>query len=193
MKTARLEAFSDGVIAIIITIMVLELKVPEHLTPETLLAMAPILLSYALSFALVAIYWVNHHNLLHFARTASRAMLWTNIHWLFWLSLIPFTTAAIGHHPHDPFTMNVYGAVQLVCALSYRWLMGEVMTPANVSPDMLAWQKVLRKKGWISMGLYGLALPMAWVHPRWSVAIYVSVAIAFIVPTRGFDRFLGRE
>jgi uncharacterized membrane protein len=192
MKTARLEAFSDGVIAIIITIMVLELKVPEHLTPETLGAMWPIVFSYALSFVLVAIYWVNHHNLLHFAKTASRGMLWTNIHWLFWLSLIPFTTAAIGHHPHDPFTMNVYGVVQLACALSYRALMGQVLTPANMSPDMQTWHRVLRKKGMLSTALYVAAIPLAWIHPSWSVGIYVGVAIAFIVPSKNFEKFLGQ-
>jgi uncharacterized membrane protein len=119
--------------------------------------------------------------------------LWTNINWLFWLSLIPFTTAAIGHHPQDPFTMNIYGIVQLMCALSYRWLMGEVMGPAIMSPEMGTWYRVLRKKGFISTALYVLALPMAWVHPRWSIGIYAGVAIAFIAPTRGFDKFLGKE
>jgi uncharacterized membrane protein len=187
MKTARLEAFSDGVIAIIITIMVLELRPPDHLTPTSLAGLWPVLTGYALSFALVAIYWVNHHNLLHLARTASRRMLWANILWLFWLSLIPFATAAIGRDPHDPFTMNVYGVVQLICAATYRWLWQAVLRDVELTPNLIGWRKSQERKGRNSVMLFATAIPMAWIHPGWSIAIYVSIAIAYVLPSRDFE------
>lgn len=192
MKTARLEAFSDGVIAIIITIMVLELKVPEQLTPDSLLALWPVLLSYALSFALVAIYWVNHHNLLHLAQGSSRRMLWTNMLWLFWLSLIPFATASIGHHPRDPFTMNVYGLVQLACALSYQGLWRAVMRHAVLPEPLMQWHRQQERKGGRSIWLFAAALPLAWVHPGWCIALYVGIAIAYVLPSRGFEQAMQR-
>ena len=167
--------------------MVLELKPPDQLTPSTLAGLWPVLTGYGLSFALVAIYWVNHHNLFHLAHNASRKMLWANMLWLFWLSLIPFATAAIGRDPHDPFTMNVYGFVQMLCAATYRWLWLAVLSEVKLSPELLDWRKRQERKGRNSVLLFAFALPMAWVHPGWSIAIYIAIAVAYVVPSREFE------
>src|SRR5258706_2478973 len=116
MKTTRLEAFSDGVIAIIITIMVLDLRVPGDPAPRALLAVLRVFLSYALSFVLVAIYWLNHHHLLRLAKRVDGPILWLNANLLFWMSLIPFMTGYVGHNRATPFSVCCYGAVQLACA-----------------------------------------------------------------------------
>src|SRR4051812_6380831 len=134
MKSTRLEAFSDGVIAIIVTIMVLELKVPSDPSPRALLGMLPVFLSYALSFVLVAIYWVNHHHLLHVTRHVDGSILWLNAHLLFWMSLLPFATAYVGHHHATPFTVACYGAVQLACCFAFYALRACIFHPHAGNP-----------------------------------------------------------
>jgi len=168
MKKSRLEAFSDGVLAIVITIMVLELAVPEHETSlAALRPVLPSLLAYLLSFVYLGIYWNNHHHLLHAVERVSGGILWANLHLLFWLSLVPFTTAWMGHHPEAPTPTATYGFVLLMAALvhhSYR--------------------------EWLSPLLYATAIPAAFLSTWIAAALYVLVALIWIVPDKRIERVL---
>lgn len=194
MNKSRLEAFSDGVFAIIITIMVLELKVPEVSGPRELVRLLPMLGSYLLSFAYLGIYWGNHHHLLHSAKRVSSAIIWANMHLLFWLSLVPFSTAWMGRTHFERFTVAVYGGLLLVCGLAYTVLSKAIMrTHKEKTPltDALAKGDI---KGVISVVLYGSSIPIAiYVHPMISAALFVAVAIMWIIPSREIERALTDE
>jgi uncharacterized membrane protein len=189
MTKNRLEAFSDGVIAILITIMVLELKVPHGVDLAALRPMLPTFLAYVMSFLVLGIYWNNHHHLLHATRHVTGGVLWANIHLLFWLSLIPFTTAWMGEHEFAPLPTSVYGAVLFVAGVAYLILQTTIIASHGMAPEAVA---ALRGdvKGKISAFLYAAAVPLAFVHRAIAGAIYVAVALLWLVPDRRIERAL---
>jgi uncharacterized membrane protein len=181
MSKTRLEAFSDGVIAILITIMVLELRVPHDATWTALKELAPKLGAYALSFVFLGIYWNNHHHMFHATRRITGAVLWANLHLLFWLSLIPFATAWMGEHHHDPVPTSAYGIVMTLAGIAYYVLERTII--AGEGPDsMLAEAVGQETKGVISVILYALAIPLAFAHHTIPQTIYVLVALMWLVP-----------
>jgi TMEM175 potassium channel family protein len=187
MGTGRLEAFSDGVIAIIITIMVLELKAPHGSGFDALLPIIPVFLSYVLSFVYVGIYWTNHHHMLHAADSVSGLGLWANLHLLFWLSLIPFTTAWVDENHLLAAPVALYGFVLLMAAVAY-YILARTLIRDNGPDSKLAQAFGRDVKGRISVVFYavGIALSLwqAWV----AVAIYVLVAIMWIIPDRRIEK-----
>lgn len=192
MTKTRLEAFSDGVIAILITIMVLELKVPHA---EGLAALRPLLgvfLSYVLSFIYLGIYWNNHHHMLHTVRHVTGPILWANLHLLFWLSLIPFATGWLGENHFAPLPAALYGGVLLLAAIAYYILQLQIV--ASQGPNSLLKRAIGRdRKGKISPLLYLAAIPLAFVSHWISLGIYVLVALIWLVPDRRVERVLGEE
>jgi TMEM175 potassium channel family protein len=183
MGTGRLEAFSDGVIAIIITIMVLELKVPHGADLAALRELLPVLASYVLSFVYVAIYWNNHHHLLHACERINGAIMWANMHLLFWLSLIPFVTSWVGDHRDAPVPAALYGVVLLMAGVAYV-VMERQMVRENGPQSMLAEAVGRDRKGLLSMIGYGTAIALAFVSPRLAELIYALIAVMWIVPDR---------
>jgi len=189
MNKNRLEAFSDGVIAIIITIMVLELKVPHGEDFATLAPLWPVLLSYVLSFAYVGIYWNNHHHMLHTVHKVTGPILWANLHLLFWLSLFPFTTGWMGENHFAPGPTALYGVVLLMAAIAYYVLQNLII--ASQGEDSLLRRAVGGDwKGKLSPALYLLAIGTAFVSQWLSLAIYAAVAVIWFVPDRRIERVL---
>ena len=188
MSKGRLEAFSDGVIAILITIMVLELDTPKGVTWAALRDDVPVLLAYALSFVYLGIYWNNHHHMLAAVRRVDGAALWANLHLLFWLSLVPFATAWMSEHGLHPVPTAVYGIVLLAAAIAYYVLERRLLrTPGN----SLLGEAVGRDlKGKGSPFLYCLAIVLSLVQPWLGVVIYVGVALMWLVPDRRVERVL---
>jgi uncharacterized membrane protein len=189
MTKNRLEAFSDGVIAILITIMVLELKVPHGTDLAALRPMLPTFLAYVMSFVVLGIYWNNHHHLLHATRHVTGGVLWANVHLLFWLSLIPFTTAWMGENEFASLPTSVYGAVLFVAGVAYLILQTTIIASNGMAPEAVA---ALRGdvKGKISALLYASAVPLAFVHRAIAGAIYIAVALLWLVPDRRIERAL---
>ena len=187
MGKGRLEAFSDGVIAIIITIMVLELKVPHGATYNDLVPLLPVFGSYVLSFIYVGIYWNNHHHMLHLVKQINGSALWANLHLLFWLSLTPFVTAWMGENHFQAAPVAAYGVVLLMCALAYT-LLARILTRNHPENHALAEAIGMDRKGWISIGFYiaGIALSTPW--PIAGFAMYVIVAIIWLVPDTRIER-----
>jgi uncharacterized membrane protein len=187
MNKGRLEAFSDGVLAIIITIMVLELKVPHGVELTALKPLLPIFLSYVLSFLYVGIYWNNHHHLLHAARHVTGGILWANLHLLFWLSLFPFTTALIGENYIAPIPAALYGIVLFMAAIAYYILQSAIV--AQQGRDSLLKAAIGRDwKGKLSVVLYLVAVLLAFVTPWLSILLYVAVALMWLVPDPRIER-----
>jgi uncharacterized membrane protein len=181
MSKGRLEAFSDGVIAILITIMVLELKVPHGEEWSALRPLLPIFLTYVLSFTYVGIYWNNHHHLLHAADQISARILWANLHLLFWLSLFPFVTGWMGENHLAPVPTAAYGIVSVATAFAYTFLQNAIV--AKQGPDSkLAKAVGADRKGKLSLLLYLIAIPTAFVQPVVSAALYVTVAVIWFIP-----------
>jgi uncharacterized membrane protein len=189
MNKSRLEAFSDGVIAIIITIMVLELKVPHGATYSDLRPLLPVFLSYVLSYVNVGIYWNNHHHMLHAARQVTAGVLWTNLHLLFWLSLMPFTTGWMGENSFAPLPTAVYGVVLFMSANAYLLLQRAIIR-ADGPDSPLAHAVGPDRKGLVSRMLYLIALPAAFIRPLVAGAIYVFVALMWFIPDRRVERQL---
>jgi uncharacterized membrane protein len=189
MGKSRLEAFSDGVIAILITIMVLELKVPHGQTLPTLAPLLPVFLSYVLSFVYVGIYWNNHHHLLHAARTVSGIVLWANLHLLFWLSLIPFATGWMGENHFAAAPTALYGGVLFMASVAYFVLQHTILKAHAADPAL---RKALGRdrKGKVSMLAYLLAVPLAFVSPIASQILFVAIAILWFIPDRRIERTL---
>jgi uncharacterized membrane protein len=186
MSKGRLEAFSDGVIAIIITIMVLELRVPHGGEFAALRPLVPVLLSYVLSFIYVGIYWNNHHHLLHAAGKVSGAALWANSHLLFWLSLVPFTTAWMDENHFATAPVAVYGAVLLMAGVAY-YLLAQCLAAVG-GPDSTIKLAVGRdRKGLISIVLYIVAIAASCAEPRVALGIYVLVAALWFIPDRRIE------
>ena len=192
MTKGRLEAFSDGVIAIIITIMVLELKVPHGVNAADLWPLAPVLLSYVLSFIYLGIYWNNHHHLLHAARQVDGRILWANLHLLFWLSLVPFVTGWMGENHFASLPVALYGCILLMAAVSYTLLV-RALVARHGKDSVLAKAIGGDFKGNLSLAAYVLAILVASSN-RWiACALYVAVALAWLVPDLRIERALAAE
>ncbi|HEV7994120.1 MAG TPA: TMEM175 family protein [Gemmatimonadaceae bacterium] len=189
MGTGRLEAFSDGVIAILITIMVLELRVPHGDTLETLRPLLPVLLSYILSFVYLGIYWNNHHHMLHVTSHVDGSMLWANLHLLFWLSLVPFVTGWMGENHFAPLPTATYGVVLLMAAIAY-YILARVIVAREGPDSIIARALGADKKGKLSLIVYLVAIPAAFVHPGIAGALYVTVALIWLVPDRRIERMI---
>jgi uncharacterized membrane protein len=187
----RLAAFSDGVIAILITIMVLELRVPHGADWEALAGVAPSLLTYVMSFIYLAIYWNNHHHLLHTVTRVDGLILWANSHLLFWLSLVPAATAWMGENLAAPVPTAVYGAVLLMPAIAY-YLLERAIVHQDGAHSVLAEALGRDVKGKLSLILYATAIAVAFVYPWASIAIYVLVALMWLVPDRRIERTVGK-
>ena len=191
MSKGRLEAFSDGVIAVIITIMVLELKVPEGTDWETLRPLVPVFLTYVLSFVFIGIYWNNHHHMLHLTDRINGAILWANLHLLFWLSLVPFTTGWMGENHFAPLPTAVYGVVLLMSGIAFNILEAAIIRHQGPHSKLRA-AVGNDVKGKISAALYAVAIPLAFVHQLIADAIYVTVALMWLVPDRRIETTFGR-
>jgi uncharacterized membrane protein len=184
MGTNRLEAFSDGVIAVIITIMVLELKFPRDTTLVSLRSLLPQFLSYLLSFLVVAIMWVNHHHMLHSARRADARLLWANNNLLFWMSLVPFVTAFMGNSPRDPRAVALYGVVLSFCSVAFALLRWGILQHHRDNPEMFHYHRRNAFKNVYSLLLYIASVPLAFIDVRVSYFIFVFVALSYFVPER---------
>ncbi len=189
MTTGRLEAFSDGVIAILITIMVLELKVPEGNTFEALRPVTPILVSYVLSFVFLGIYWNNHHHLFQVAERVTGAVLWANLHLLFWLSLVPFVTIWMGENHREAAPTAAYGIVLNIAGLAY-FILTKIIIAAEGPTSVLGRAIGSDRKGIASLALYSTATATAFVDPWISQSLYVVVAIMWFVPDRRIESAL---
>ncbi|HEV2615371.1 MAG TPA: TMEM175 family protein [Candidatus Acidoferrales bacterium] len=189
MSKNRMEAFSDGVLAVIITIMVLEMKPPGGGTLEALRPVIPVFLSYVLSFVFLGIYWSNHHHLLHAVQRVNGATLWANLHLLFWLSLVPFTTAWMGDNRFTSWTVALYGIVLLLAAIAY-YILVRALLAVHGPASTLAAAIGNDQKGKVSIAIYVVALPLAFVHPWISAACYVVVAIIWLIPDRRIEKRL---
>jgi TMEM175 potassium channel family protein len=189
---ARLEAFSDGVIAIIITIMVLELRPPHDANLGALRELTPKFLTYVLSFIYLGIYWSNHHHLLHTVTTVTGGILWANLHLLFWLTLVPFATGWMGENHFAPLPTAIYGVPLLCAALAY-YLLVEVIIRAQGPHSKLAAALGSGFKEKISIVIYVVAIGFAFVHESVSHALYVLVAMMWLVPDRRIERVTGRS
>jgi uncharacterized membrane protein len=186
---SRLEAFSDGVIAIIITIMVLELKVPHGESLDALVSLIPVFLSYVLSFVYVGIYWNNHHHMLHAGHKVTGPMLWANLHLLFWLSLFPFATGWMGANHFAAAPSAVYGGVLLMAAVAY-WILQQLIIASQGHGSLLKRAIGRDWKGKVSPLIYLIAIPMAFWSPWISQGLYVLVALVWLVPDRRIERAL---
>ncbi|HEY8089089.1 MAG TPA: TMEM175 family protein [Polyangiaceae bacterium] len=187
MTPGRLEAFSDGVLAVIITIMVLELKVPHGDTLADLAPSAPVFFGYVLSFVYVGIYWNNHHHLLHTARRVTGGIMWANLHLLFWLSLFPVCTAWAGHNPESPFPTALYGIVLLAAAFAWLVLQGTIVRSGGGSLGEMLGSDF---KGKISPLLYAAGIGLAFVRTWISAALYMTVAAMWVIPDRRIEKTL---
>ena len=189
MNTTRLEAFSDGVLAIIITIMVLELRAPHEVTLEALKPLVPVLLSYVLSFVYLGIYWNNHHHMLHVTKSVNGGILWANLHLLFWLSLLPFATAWMGENHFARVPTAIYGAVLLMAAIAY-FILAHAIIRKEGQDSILGRAFGSDWKGKISPLLYLIAIGLAFVHEWLAQAVYTTVAIMWLVPDRRIERIV---
>ena len=187
MSRGRLEAFSDGVLAIVITIMVLELVPPHESTLEALFALWPKFLAYVMSFAYIGIYWVNHHHLLHNVQAVNGRILWTNMHLLFWLSIVPFSTAWMGENEFAPVPTAVYSATLIMPAIAFTLLVWAIVRSPGQS-TALAEQLGRDWKGKVSVAAYVLGIPLALAAPLAAVALFVAIAALWIVPDRRLER-----
>jgi uncharacterized membrane protein len=192
MEKNRLEAFSDGVLAIIITIMVLELKVPHEAELAGLKPLLPVFLSYVLSFLYVGIYWNNHHHMFHSTRHVSGGILWANLHLLFWLSLLPFTTGWVGENHLASVPTAVYGFVLLMAGIAYYILQRTIIAQQGHG-SLLAAAVGKDTKGKISPVLYTVAIPLSFVSPWISHTLYVTVALIWLVPDPRIERVLKKD
>jgi uncharacterized membrane protein len=189
MNKGRIEAFSDGVIAIIITIMVLELKTPHGTTLQALRPLLPTALSYVLSFVYVGVYWNNHHHLFHAVKQVRGGVLWANLHLLFWLSVIPFVTSWMGENHFAQWPVIMYGVVLLMNALAFILLSKLLVIQAG--PDSTLAKAVGKdRKGAISLSIYVVSVAVAFVNPSVSLALYTLVAVIWFIPDRRIERVL---
>ncbi len=184
MSTSRLEAFSDGVIAIIVTIMVLQLTHPGSPTLASLLRQSPIFLSYALSFLVVAIMWVNHHHLIHAVREVNARLLWSNLNLLFWMSLIPFVTDFLGRNPRVPFPVSLYGYAMAMCGIAFWLLRIELVRQHRYDPEMSEYHSRIQMKNLYSAFLYLTAGALAHVSIYISYFVYVLIPALYFLPEK---------
>lgn len=192
MKKGRMEAFSDGVLAIIITIMVLELKVPHGVDFASLQPLIPVFVSYILSFIYIGIYWNNHHHLLHTVTNVSGGVLWANLHLLFWLSLVPFVTGWMGENHFAAFPVALYGVVLLMAAIAYFIL--EVIILKNQGKHSILAKALSNDfKGKISPILYIAGISFTWISPYIAGGVYALVAFIWLIPDKRIERILNEE
>jgi uncharacterized membrane protein len=192
VNKTRLEAFSDGVIAILITIMVLELRIPEGADWDSVQPIVPVFLTFVLSFVFLGIYWSNHHHLLHMADRITGGIMWANLHLLFWLSLTPFATGWMGRNHFAPLPTAMYGVVLLFSAVSYTILVRMIIAAQGPSSRLKA-AIGSDAKGYLSLAMYAAAIPLAFVN-RWiAYALYVAVVLMWLVPDRRIERRLDAE
>ena len=189
MDKGRLEAFSDGVIAILITIMVLDLRTPAGPDWAALRPMAPMFLSYVLSFVFIGIYWNNHHHMIQTCSRVNGKVLWANLHLLFWLSLVPFVTHWMGESHFAPLPAAMYGIVLILAAAAYT-ILQNCLVVLHGNDSKLAAAVGSDQKGKLSLALYAIAIPLAFSRPRFAGAIYVIVALIWLVPDRRIERKL---
>jgi uncharacterized membrane protein len=187
MSKGRLEAFSDGVFAIIITIMVLELKVPRGSNLAALSPVLPIFLSYVLSFVFVGIYWNNHHHMLQVARRVSGPILWANLHLLFWLSLVPFITGWMGENHTAPIPVALYGVIMWMSGLAFT-ILAHALAKHHGKDSALAIALGKDRKGLASLALYTAGIVLSFVYPWSAIAVYILVAIMWLVPDPRMER-----
>jgi uncharacterized membrane protein len=192
MHKGRLEAFSDGVLAIILTIMVLELKVPHDTTLAALRPVFPVFLSFVLSFIYIGIYWNNHHHMLQLVQRVNGSVLWANLHLLFWLSLIPFVTAWMGEHSFEPGPIAMYGLVLLLSGLAFAWLT-RCLAKVHDKDSPFAAALGRDTKGKRSVALYALGVALSFWAPSLALAIYAGVALMWLVPDRRVEKVLGEN
>lgn len=192
MNKNRLEAFSDGVLAIIITIMILEIKAPDESNFESLTPLIPALLSYVLSFAYIGIYWNNHHHMFQVVKKVNGSILWANMFLLFWLSLIPFATSWIGEHHFAAVPMSVYGFILLMAAISYTLLQNKIIKFEGTESIL---KKAVEKdsKGKISLTCYIIAVPLAFVSTWISGFLYIAVALLWIIPDTRIENQINKN
>ena len=186
MNKNRIEAFSDGVLAIIITIMILEIKAPTENSFNSLLPLIPVFLSYVLSFVYVGIYWNNHHHMFQATKVINGSVLWANMHLLFWLSLIPFATSWIGEEHFASVPMSIYGFILLMCAIAYTILL-QTLIHLHGKDSLLHKAVKDDKKGKISVLCYILAIPLAFVSPWISGLLYITVALIWVIPDKRIE------
>ncbi len=188
----RLEAFSDGVIAIIITIMVLELKVPHTESLEALEPLIPVFISYVLSFIYIGIYWNNHHHMLHTVKSVNGTILWANLHLLFWLSLIPFVTAWMGENHFGKWPVIFYGIILIMNAIAYT-ILAQTLVSHHGKDSLIA--KALGKdwKGKLSLLIYAAAIGSSFIHPGIGLTLYFIVAVIWLIPDRRIEKLLIAE
>lgn len=192
MGKNRLEAFSDGVIAIIITIMVLEMKVPHGAELSSLEPLIPVFFSYILSFTFIGIYWNNHHHLMHAVKHVNGPILWANMHLLFWLSLVPFVTGWMGENHFHTIPVALYGVDMVMAGLAY-FILTQVLVKYNGKDSLLAQAIGNDLKGKISLVSYTSAIPLAFVNEWISIAIYVGVAAMWFIPDRRIEKVIEKE
>jgi uncharacterized membrane protein len=188
---ARIEAFSDGVLAIIITIMVLELRPPEEPTLEALRPVLPVFAAYALSFVYLGIYWNNHHHMLHAAKSVNGPILWANLHLLFWLSLVPFGTAWIGEAHAGPVPVAVYGGLLIMAAVAYS-ILARLLVRHEGKDSPLAKALGRDRKGNLSLLLYAIGIVLSLFAPMLGIAVYVLVAAIWFIPDRRIERVIDK-
>lgn len=184
MTTSRLEAFSDGVIAIIVTIMVLELRAPAQPTWQALLKVASTFISYGLSFLVVAIMWVNHHHLIHAVRQVTARLLWSNLNLLFWMSLIPFVTDFLGRNYRQPMAVALYGLDLALCGSSFYLLRTELVRQDQANSDLLDYHAGIQKKNMFSAALYLLSVPLAYISVYASFFIFALIPAMYFLPEK---------
>jgi uncharacterized membrane protein len=184
MTTSRLEAFSDGVIAIIITIMVLELRPPAEPTVAALLKVSPVFLSYALSFLLAAIMWVNHHHLIHVVHSVTARLLWSNLNLLFWMSLVPFVTDFMGNNYHQPMAVALYGLDLFMCSMGFYFLRSELIRQSGHDTAMVEYHEGVQRKNALSAALYLISVPLAYVSVYISFFIFVLIPATYFLPEK---------
>lgn len=189
MPKTRLEAFSDGVLAIIITIMVLELKVPHGEDLSVLQPLLPVFFSYVLSFVYIGIYWNNHHHMLHTVKHVTGGVLWANLHLLFWLSLFPFVTGWMGENHFAPLPTGLYGCVLLMAGVAY-WILSSTIIREEGEHSLLAKAVGKDVKGKLSVVFYAVAIPLSFYNQWFGQAIYILVALMWLVPDRRIERVL---
>lgn len=187
MGKGRLEAFSDGVLAIIITIMVLEMKVPHGSDLAALKPLLPVFISYVLSFIYLGIYWNNHHHLMHIVHKVTGTVLWSNIHLLFWLSLIPFTTAWMGENNFSFWPVVLYGVVLLMAAIAY-YILAHCLTNVHGKDSLLAQALGKDRKGMISIILYALGIGFSFLNSWIGISLYVAVAVIWFIPDKRIEK-----
>ena len=192
MGKSRIEAFSDGVIAIIITIMVLELKVPHEPSISALAALWPVFVSYVLSFIYLGIYWNNHHHMFHAVKHVDGGALWANLHLLFWLSLVPFVTGWMGENHLAAVPTATYGVVMLMSAVAY-WILQLRLIRRDGNESLLAVAVGTDRKGKLSPVLYALAIPLAFVSRWLAGALYVAVALIWLIPDQRIERVIEQQ